>query len=75
MFEFKKNRYTTKLIIELNNAMPHYNKICIEKTTRRKQQLQKCKNKSFKSKIQYLIIKAPTNNVRLQLDKTQTTRI
>ena len=36
MFELKKNRYTTKLIIELNNAMPQYNEICIEKTTRKK---------------------------------------
>ena len=35
----------------------------------KKQQLQKSKNKSFTSKIQYLILKAPGNNVTLQLDK------
>ena len=72
MFELKKNCYTTKIIIELINAMPHENEICIEKSTRKKQQLQKSKIKSFKSKMQYLILKAPTNNVRLQLDKALT---
>ena len=41
MFEFKKKQYTTNLIIELNKAMPHYNEICIENSTRKKQQKQK----------------------------------
>ena len=59
--------------------MPHYNEICIEKTMRKNQQLQKQKQQkqkqNFTSKIQNLILKTPSNNVRLQLDKTLTTQI
>ena len=54
MFEFKKNRYTTKLIIELNNVMSHYNEICIEKTRREKttkKQKQKFHGKNSISKF------------------------
>ena len=51
MFEFlNKNHYTTKLIIELNNAMPHYSEIYIEKTTRKKQK-QKSKKQNFQTKL------------------------
>ena len=50
MFEFK-NRSTAKLIIEINNAMPHYNEICIEKTTRRKTTTTKKQKQKFHFKI------------------------
>ena len=35
----------------------------------------KAETKSFTSKIQYLILKAPSNNVKLKIDKILTTRI
>ena len=50
MFDFLKKRFTAKLIIELINAKPHYEKICVEKTERTKQQ-QKAKTKISRQKI------------------------
>ena len=51
MFEFLKNRYTTKVKIELNIAMPHFNEICMEKTTRKNNKNKKAKkNKNFQTK-------------------------
>ena len=54
--------------------MPHYNEIFIEKTTRKKTTTTKKQKQNFTSKIQYLILKAPSNDVSLQLHKTLTTQ-
>ena len=68
-----KNRYINKLITELNNVMPHYNEICHLKSYEKKQQ-QKQKQK-FHGKNSYLNSKTPSNNVKLQSDKTLTKQI
>ena len=52
--------------------MPHYNtqEICHKKTTRKKTNNNINKNKKFKAKT--LNLKAPSNNVKMQSDKTLT---
>ena len=45
----------------------------IKKTTRKKNN-KISKNKNFKAKTQYLNLKAPSNNVKMQSDKTLTTQ-
>ena len=64
MFEFLKNHYTTKLIIELNNAMPHYN--AIKKTTRKQQHKQKAKTKTSRQKLNILKHLVTTSNYKMQ---------
>ena len=45
----------------------------IKKTTTKNYKMSK--NKNFTAKTQYLNLKAPSNNVKMQPDKTQTTHI
>ena len=47
----------------------------IKKTTRKKTNNKISKNKNLKAKTQYLYLKAPSNNVKMQSDKTLTTQI
>ena len=62
MFEFKKKQYTTNLIIELNKAMPHYNEICIENSTRKKTtKTKKAKNKNFRKNPNYTNLICPNH--------------
>ena len=42
----------------------------LKKTTRKKTNNKISKNKHFKTKTQYLNLKAPSNNVKMQSDKT-----
>ena len=44
-----------------------------KKTTRKKTNKKKSKHKSFTAKTQYLNLKAPSNNVKMQSDKALTT--
>ena len=46
----------------------------IKKTTRKKTNNKISKNKNFKAKTQYLNLKAPINNVKIQSDRTLTTQ-
>ena len=46
----------------------------IKKTTRKRTNNKISKHKNFKAKTQYLNLKAPSNNVRMQSDKTLTTQ-
>ena len=46
----------------------------IKKTTRKKTNNKISKNKNFKAKTQYLNLKAPSNNVKMQSHKTLTTQ-
>ena len=46
----------------------------IEKTTRKKANNKISNNKNFKAKTQYLNLKSPSNNVKMQSDKTITTQ-
>ena len=52
--------------------MSHFNETCHSKDYEKKQQQ---KNKNFTAKSQYLNLKAPSNNVKLQSGKTLTTQI
>ena len=45
------------------------------KKTARKKTNKKSKNKNFTAKTQYLNLKAPRNNVKMQSDKTLATQI
>ena len=62
MFEFENIRYKTKLIIELNNAMPHYNERLPLKRLREKTKATKEQNNNFTAKTQYLNLKAIKSN-------------
>ena len=47
-----------------------------KKTTRKNSKQQKiCKNKIFTAETQYIILKAHSNNVKMQSDKTLTPQI
>ena len=50
-------------------------KHAIKKTTRRKTNNRESKNKNFTAKTQYLNLKAPSNNVKIQSDKTLTIQL
>ena len=55
--------------------MPHYSaRSANKKTTRNNNRQQKRKNKNFTAETQYINLKAPTNNVKMQSDKTLTTQ-
>ena len=56
--------------------MPHETRSAITKTTKKtnNNNNKKSKNKNFTAKTQYLNLKAPSNNVKLQ-KKTLTTQI
>ena len=47
----------------------------IEKITRKKTNNKISENKNFKTETQYLNLKAPSKNVKMQSDKTLTTQI
>ena len=49
-------------------------KSAIKKTMRIKTNNKISKNKNFKAKTHYLNLKAPSNNVKMQSDKTLTTQ-
>ena len=58
--------------------MPYYsaNEISdLKKTTRQKTTKKIRKNNNFTAKIEYLNLKAHSNNVKMQSDKTLTTQI
>ena len=58
--------------------MPHYSadEICHWKDYEQKQQTtKKAKNKNITAETQYLYLKAPSNNVKMQSDKILTTQI
>ena len=75
MFEFKKIVTHPKLLIELHDAMLHYSALEIlhlrdyEKINK----IPKNKNENFTAKTQYVNLKAPSNNVKMQSDKTLAT--
>ena len=77
MFEFKEivthtNYYLNYIVACLIRALK---RSTIYKTTRRKKN-KASKNKTFfTAKFQHLILKAPGNNVKLQLDKNLTTQV
>ena len=47
----------------------------IKKTTSKKTYNKISKNKNFKAKTYYLNLEAPSNNVKMQSDKTLTTKL
>ena len=47
----------------------------LRETTRQKTTKKINKNKNFTAKTEYLNLKAPSNNVKMQSDKTLTTQI
>ena len=49
-------------------------RFAIKKTTRKNTKNKKSINKNFTVKTQYLNLKAPSNNVKMQSDKTLTTQ-
>ena len=64
--------------MELNNAMPPYNahEICqIKDYEKKTTNSEISKNKNFTAETQYINLKAPSNNVKMQSDKTLTTQI
>ena len=69
MFEFKKNRYTPKLLIELHNTTPHYSahEICqlkdYEKKTNKKSKTKKNNGKQTR----YLNVKAPSKQRQIAI--------
>ena len=46
-----------------------------KKTTRKTANNKICKNKIFTAETEYVILKAPSNNVKMQSDKTLTPQI
>ena len=47
----------------------------VKETTRKKSNNKISKNKNFTAKTEYQNLKAPSNNVKMQSDKTLTTQI
>ena len=76
MFEFKI--IVTQPIYYLNYIMPCLiiapKRSDLKETTRQKNN-QKSKNKNFTAKTEYLNLKAHSNNVKIQSNKTLTTQI
>ena len=74
MFEIKKIVTKPKYLLDYLMPCPitTLTSSALKKTTRKKTNYKTSKNKHFKLKTQYLNLKAPSNTVKVQSDKTIT---